>query len=138
MSQVCFEKPITATRDKILFANADLIDRLLRNVREDEAYEEGESRPSLDVIKAASLRLSLLPAFFRRTFEVHPYFGEINVTWQNRANSTRVKAIFGPAANSFRLYCEQMLLDRVTNRELISHATQNEFLERLVRLYSAA
>jgi hypothetical protein len=123
------ENPPTSTVGEPVAINAAVVNALIDAISDSDLYESGEDRPSDDLIAAAATALTAVRI---ADADIAPYFGEINVTW--RANSGRVKAIFGPSPDRFSVYCETVQGDRVTHNDLRQHADVDYLHSSLERL----
>jgi hypothetical protein len=119
----CYAVPTTtATVSQYMIVNPGVYNVVLDACCDSDLYESSqETRPSYDLVKNTARNLLTMPMV---NAAIAPYFGEINVTWNG--DGRRVKAIFGPAPNSFAVYCEQITNGLVTYNNMNQNATSND------------
>jgi hypothetical protein len=121
------ENPSTATVREDTIFDVGVLNVLVDACCDTDLYEsDEETRPSPELLKQAAAVLDSLPIAHA---EIAPYFGEIDVTWKR--HNRRVKAIFGPSATSFSVYCEEMQNGRTVTNRLRTNADKQSLCESI-------
>jgi hypothetical protein len=118
------------------FWNFRLLNKVTDALCDVDLYEsKDEPKPSGNaIITAANALMNLLPEDVDNV-EIEPYQGELSLIWKTTTNK-RVKAMFGPAKNSYSVYFEQIVDGHAIQSHLEPSADHNYLRERLTWLHS--
>jgi len=127
----------TSTNAALVYPYPELTYQIAKAIYHDDLYDVGDCVPPYALVKRAARVLSNA-AISLQGIVIDPYAGEIQITWKNRQNGRRVKAMFGPGENALSVYHEQKLANRVVEHNLIPNASDQNLANWVRWCFAAA